>query len=89
MSSTVAAAILGSLVGGKLNETFGRKPVILCSAVIFIMGSVVMGLAPDYYILLIGRSLVGIGVGISSMTGEISPTFLNPVEYPRRVAGVC
>lgn len=47
VSVTTVGAVIGALMGGQANERFGRKPVILFSSVVFTVGAVVMGAAPD------------------------------------------
>jgi SP family myo-inositol transporter-like MFS transporter 13 len=42
---------------------FGRKPVILLASLVFTAGSVIMGLANQKEVLLVGRIVVGVGIG--------------------------
>lgn len=44
-------------------DRFGRRPVILCASVVFLVGAIVMGAAPEKVTLLVGRIIVGIGIG--------------------------
>ncbi|XP_053740619.1 proton myo-inositol cotransporter-like isoform X1 [Synchiropus splendidus] len=81
VSSTVGAAALSSLSGGALNGWLGRKVCILGASFIFSIGGVLLGLAPDKEVLLVGRVVVGLGIGIASMTvpvyiAEVSPPHL-------------
>lgn len=63
VSSTVGAAALSSLCGGALNGWLGRKVCILVASFIFSVGGVVLSLAPDKETLLVGRIIVGLGIG--------------------------
>nr|GEU78006.1 inositol transporter 4-like [Tanacetum cinerariifolium] len=47
VSTAVAGAIVGAAFGGWMNDRFGRKKSILCADLLFIVGSVVMALAPN------------------------------------------
>ena len=47
-----------------LIDRLGRKPVILAASVVFAVGSVVMGAADGKEALLVGRIVVGIGIGM-------------------------
>ena len=62
-----ATAALGALGGGLLNEKMGRKRTIMIASAIFGMGVVIMAGAPSaswgWSIVLIGRLIVGIGIG--------------------------
>jgi len=46
-----------------VSETVGRKPVILLGSLVFTAGSVIMGLANTKEVLLVGRIVVGVGIG--------------------------
>jgi EmrB/QacA subfamily drug resistance transporter len=50
-------------IAGKLGDMFGRKPVLLISVVIFLLGSLLSGAAPSMLWLIIFRGLQGIGGG--------------------------
>mmetsp|Transcript_40924 Transcript_40924/g.80073 ORF Transcript_40924/g.80073 Transcript_40924/m.80073 type:complete len:630 (+) Transcript_40924:213-2102(+) len=71
VSSTVAACFLFSLIGGHANNTYGRRPVVLTAAAIFFVGAVSMGVAPSFGWLVAGRTVVGAGVGLSSLTAPM------------------
>ncbi|XP_049954349.1 proton myo-inositol cotransporter-like [Schistocerca serialis cubense] len=68
VSATIAAAWVFALMGGWLTDRLGRKPVILVASFVFTAGSVIMGIAPGKELLLIGRIIVGIGIGLASMS---------------------
>ena len=68
VSATVAAAFVFSLVGAWSADRFGRRPTILSASVAFTVGSFLMGLAPGRWTLLLGRLVVGVGIGLSSMS---------------------
>ncbi|XP_055761428.1 proton myo-inositol cotransporter-like isoform X2 [Salvelinus fontinalis] len=81
ISSTVAAAALSAFAGGFLNGVFGRRVCILLASFIFTSGGIVLSAAPDKVVLLVGRLIVGLGLGIASMTvpvyiAETSPPHL-------------
>jgi MFS family permease len=46
---------------GALSDRFGRKPMILIGLFLFIMGSIIAGCSDSIYLMMIGRSLQGIG----------------------------
>ncbi|XP_078138236.1 proton myo-inositol cotransporter-like isoform X3 [Centroberyx gerrardi] len=81
ISSTVAAAALSALLGGFLNGLFGRRVCILLASFFFTVGGIVLSTAPSKEVLLVGRLIVGVGLGIASMTvpvyiAEASPPHL-------------
>lgn len=63
VSSTVGAAALSALSGGFLNGWLGRRICILIASFIFCGGGVVLAVAMDKVVLLVGRITVGLGIG--------------------------
>ncbi|CAH1782788.1 unnamed protein product [Owenia fusiformis] len=68
VSVTIGSAALFSIFAGKMNDRFGRKFTILTASFVFMLGAIVMGVAGSKEMLLGGRVVVGIGIGLSSMT---------------------
>ncbi|XP_022749812.1 polyol transporter 5-like [Durio zibethinus] len=71
-------SLIGSLASGKTSDYIGRRYTIVLAAVTFLVGALLMGFAPSFSMLLLGRIVAGIGVGYSLMispvyTAEISP----------------
>ena len=67
-------------VAGRLADYYGRRPILLATAMVFVLGSLVSALAPDLPTLLIGRLLVGIGIGGASM---LTPLYLAEIAPAR------
>jgi MFS family permease len=66
VSSTVLAACLGSLVmGSRLNESLGRCGAIQWAAIAFTVGSILLLVAFNFTSLVVGRVVVGLGIGIA------------------------
>ncbi|KLN59933.1 MFS transporter [Kiloniella spongiae] len=51
----------GQIFFGPWSDSIGRKPVIYCGLVIFIIGSIISATATDFDIMLLGRLLQGVG----------------------------
>ncbi|MGV0795246.1 MDR family MFS transporter [Mycolicibacterium sp. XJ1819] len=73
LASTIATAVVG-----KLGDLFGRKAVFGAAVVIFMVGSVLCGLAGSMTMLVVSRALQGIGGGAIMVTataliGEVIP----------------
>lgn len=56
-------ALFGSFVAGPLANRWGRRACVLANNVPYLAGFSLLALAQNYYMLLAGRFLVGIGVG--------------------------
>lgn len=81
VSVTIGAAIFGALLGGPTSHFLGRKTVLIFASLVFTVGSVCMAVAQATDLLLVGRAIVGIGIGLASMTvpvyvAEASPAHL-------------
>jgi MFS transporter, SP family, galactose:H+ symporter len=66
-------AMIGAIVAGTLSDYFGRRRVILVTALVFVIGAVVSASADSVGMLLAGRLLIGIGIGVASM---LTPLYL-------------
>ncbi|KAL5991099.1 putative polyol transporter 1 [Asimina triloba] len=71
-------SLIGSTAAGRTSDWIGRRYTIVCAAVIFFVGALMMGLAPNYAFLMVGRFVAGVGVGYALMiapvyTAEVAP----------------
>ena len=80
VSSTVLAAFVSSLFGGTLNRTLGRRQTILIAAAVFSLGALLLGCCWNYPTLVLGRVVVGVGIGIASLT---TPMYIAEVAMPQ------
>ncbi|PWA93242.1 inositol transporter 1 [Artemisia annua] len=71
VSMALVGAMIGAAAGGWINDAYGRKRATLLADVVFAIGSLVMAGAPDPYVLILGRLLVGLGVGVASVTAPM------------------
>ena len=63
VSVTIAGAAIGAVTAGALGDKLGRRRVLLISAVLYGVGAVVLAVAFSEVFLVIGRTLVGLGIG--------------------------
>ncbi|KAK3014810.1 hypothetical protein RJ639_009637 [Escallonia herrerae] len=75
----LVGAIIGAAAGGWVNDVYGRKKATLLADVVFAIGSTVMAAAPDPYVLIFGR-LLGLGVGVASVTAPMYIAEASPTE---------
>ena len=83
VSSVLIGAVIGAATNGILADIFGRKKIIMATAIIFIVGSILCGLAPNIYVLILSRILVGLAVGIVNF---VVPLYLSEVS-PKALRG--
>ncbi|KAF5736852.1 hypothetical protein HS088_TW14G01007 [Tripterygium wilfordii] len=80
-SSLYLAALFWSFVASKLCSKFGRKPTILLASLFFLAGAGLSAGARTMWMLILGRILLGFGVGSGN---ESVPLFLSeiaPVQH--------
>ncbi|KAK1439126.1 hypothetical protein QVD17_04941 [Tagetes erecta] len=64
-------ALVGALGAGRTSDYIGRRYTISLASIIFLSGSLLMGTAPSYALLLLGRCVAGIGVGFALVIAPI------------------
>src|SRR5699024_12133317 len=81
-SSVMLGAIFGGSLAGRFSDSLGRRKMILVSAIIFMVGSVLSGIAPvngDYF-LFVSRIILGLAVGAAS---ALLPAYISVMEIGR------
>lgn len=71
-------SLVGSLASGKTSDYIGRRYTIVLAAATFLIGALLMGLAPSFPFLMMGRIIAGIGVGFALMIAPVYTAELSP-----------
>lgn len=83
----VSCALLGCIIGvafaGKLSDSYGRKKVLLLSALLFTASAIGCMLAKGEAVLISFRFIGGLGIGVASM---VSPLYISEFS-PARLRG--
>jgi len=79
VAAGLAGAAVGALVGGRLADQFGRRTLLIFTALIFAIGAVLCATAISTAMLFCGRVIVGLGIGLSSGT---VPVYISEVSPP-------
>jgi len=80
ISITIGFAAVFALIAGFMNSVIGRKGSMVVASCIFIAGSLTLALARNKETLLVGRAIVGAGIGIASMTAPIYIAEISPAD---------
>ena len=80
----LVGAALAALGGGRLSDRLGRRTTLILTSIIFILGALICAFADSFQTLLVGRTIVGLGIGLASTT---VPVYISEVSPPRRGAG--
>ncbi|XP_065014116.1 hexose carrier protein HEX6-like [Musa acuminata AAA Group] len=78
-SSLYAAGLFASLCASWVTQAFGRRTSMLLGGAFFMAGAVLGALAINVYMLILGRVLLGIGVGF---TNQSVPLYLSEMAPP-------
>ncbi len=81
VSTLLVGALLGAILGGLITDNIGRKNSLFVCAFLFIIGTIFLCIANSFSQLLIGRFIVGIGIGIASLTAPLYISEMAPTEH--------
>ncbi|RLV90389.1 Myo-inositol transporter 1 [Spathaspora sp. JA1] len=84
-SATSLGALLGAIIGGVLANLIGRRKVLLGSNVIFVVGTIIQLVARTVWTMIVGRFVLGWGVGIGSFIAPLMLSELAPAKYRGRL----
>src|SRR5579875_2922956 len=78
VSVVLVGACIGALSGGRFADRFGRRRMLIFTAVTFIAGALICAMSTNVMMLVVGRAIVGLGIGFASSTvplyiSEVSP----------------
>ncbi|MED6126559.1 Hexose carrier protein hex6 [Stylosanthes scabra] len=79
-SSLYIAGLISTFFASSVTRAFGRRSSILVGGAAFLMGAALGGAALNIYMLIIGRVLLGIGVGFANQS---VPLYLSEMAPPR------
>lgn len=88
LALNLAAQCVTSLIVGNLGDRYGRKPIILMGLFIFIVGSLMCIFAGEYWQLLLGRFLQGVGISGPAVLAYLVIADIYSTERQQQLMGV-
>ncbi|PRQ23048.1 putative major facilitator, sugar transporter, major facilitator superfamily [Rosa chinensis] len=82
-SSLYLSALVASIFASKVTKRFGRKISMFVAGVVFLLGAILNGIANNIVLLIIGRLLLGVGVGFAN---QAIPVYLSEMA-PAKIRG--
>jgi sugar porter (SP) family MFS transporter len=82
-ASLSVGAMIGAGLAARLTGRIGRRRTIMAAAGVVILGTIACSLAPGYGALVAFRTVLGVGIGLSSAT---VPTYISELA-PSRIRG--
>ncbi len=88
MASALYGTVVGSLLGGWPADRFGRKATLLWIGVLYFVGAVGSGLAPNVETFIAARVIGGLGIGISTVVAPMYISEIAPPKHRGRLTGM-
>ncbi|TGQ72790.1 MFS transporter [Mesorhizobium sp. M00.F.Ca.ET.186.01.1.1] len=74
---------------GKLSDVYGRRPTVYAAILIFLAGSLVSAMAPNMFVLIVGRAIQGAGGGgLFALAQTVIGDLVPPRERARYAAWI-
>jgi MFS transporter, SP family, arabinose:H+ symporter len=80
VSSLVVGATVGAAISGILSDKFGRKRMLILSALLFVVGAIASAIPTNVTELIVARLIAGVGVGMAS---TLSPLYIAEIAPAR------
>ena len=77
MTTALIGCLVGAMVAGAAADKYGRKPLLMVSAVLFTISAIATGLFNDFTLFNIARFAGGMGIGVAS---AMSPMYIAEVS---------
>ena len=88
VSVVLAGSMIGAIVGGTIADRAGRRSTLIYGAILFIAGSIAAPLAPDVWVLMFARLLLGVAIGFTSVTAPVYVSELAPPQSRGMLIGL-
>jgi SP family galactose:H+ symporter-like MFS transporter len=88
VSSVLLGSLAGAMAGGVLADRFGRRRLLVATAMIFALGAVGAALAPGTAWLIVARVVAGVAIGVASFVAPLYISEIAPVHIRGKLVSV-
>ena len=88
MTTALVGCLVGAMVAGAAADRYGRKPLLMVSAVLFTVSAIATGWFGDFTMFNIARFIGGVGIGVASALAPMYIAEVSPVEIRGRMVSL-
>jgi len=88
VSSALVGCIFGALAVGKPADVYGRRSVLMVTAILFFISAIGTGIASDLAVFIVFRLIGGVAVGAASVMSPLYISEIAPPKYRGRLVAV-
>ena len=88
MTTALVGCLIGAMVAGGAADKYGRKPLLMFSAVLFTVSAIATGLFNDFTLFNIARFIGGVGIGVASALAPMYIAEVSPAEIRGRMVSM-
>lgn len=88
MSTALIGCLVGAMVAGSAADRYGRKPLLILSAVLFTVSAIATGLFSNLSLFNIARFIGGVGIGIASALAPMYIAEVSPADIRGRMVSL-
>lgn len=88
MTTALAGCLAGAMLAGAAADRYGRKPLLMVSAVFFTVSAVATGLFNDFTLFNIARFVGGVGIGVASALAPMYIAEVSPAQIRGRMVSL-
>jgi SP family sugar porter-like MFS transporter len=88
MTTALIGCLVGAMVAGGAADKYGRKPLLMTSAVLFTVSAIATGLFNDFILFNIARFVGGIGIGVASALAPMYIAEVSPADIRGRMVSL-
>lgn len=86
LTTYLLASLITTPIYGRLSDGYGRRPLFVTALVIFVVGSAIAASAPSFGLLVVGRTVQGLGAGgLFSLAFAVISDLVPPRERARYI----